>query len=145
MGKAEQEQPLPSRVASGDPEQNVEAGCGCRCSRIRKFIGLRCIFILLFSAAVFLSAVFWLPPFLHYADQKDLHSDSKYKGGFWLIPLFILGLWVAALFHRREGIDLFPFWNLIFYLSDLCAFIICDICVLSHCDPWLVSEKKNVG
>ncbi|KAK4282000.1 hypothetical protein QN277_013432 [Acacia crassicarpa] len=80
MGKAEEEQPLPSSVASGDPEQNVEARCGCRCSKIRKFIGLRCIFFLLLSVAVFLSAIFWLPPFLRYADQKDLGSDLKYKG-----------------------------------------------------------------
>ncbi|KAF7819167.1 inactive histone-lysine N-methyltransferase 2E-like isoform X2 [Senna tora] len=80
MGKAGEEPPLPYSVASGDAEQNVEASCGCRCYRIRKFVGLRCIFVLLLSAAVFLSALFWLPPFLGYADQKDLHSDSKYKG-----------------------------------------------------------------
>ncbi|KAF7803969.1 inactive histone-lysine N-methyltransferase 2E-like isoform X2 [Senna tora] len=80
MGKAEEDQPLPPGVAYEDPEQNVEARCGCSSSSIRKFIGFRCIFILLLSAAVFLSAVFWLPPFIRHADQKDLYADSEYKG-----------------------------------------------------------------
>ncbi|KAJ7972057.1 Hydroxyproline-rich glycoprotein family protein [Quillaja saponaria] len=78
MGKAEEELYLPS---SQNSEQNVDARCGCRCAKIRKLIGLKCIFVLLLSVAVFLSAIFWLPPFLQFADQRDLDPDpdSLYK------------------------------------------------------------------
>ncbi|KAJ7976532.1 Hydroxyproline-rich glycoprotein family protein [Quillaja saponaria] len=80
MGKDEdQEQSLFFSVVSQNSEQTVEANCGCRCARIRKLIGLKCIFFLLLSAAVFLSAIFWLPPFLHYSNETDLDPDSKYK------------------------------------------------------------------
>ncbi|CAL0322891.1 unnamed protein product [Lupinus luteus] len=76
MGKPEDEQqPLPS---GEDPPQNAVAEC--RCSLIRKLVGFRCILVLLFSVAVFLSALFLLPPFLHLTDQKNLHGDSIYKG-----------------------------------------------------------------
>ncbi|OIW03225.1 hypothetical protein TanjilG_13019 [Lupinus angustifolius] len=76
MGKPEDEQqPLPS---GEDPPQNAVAEC--RCSLIRKLVGFRCILVLLFSVAVFLSALFWLPPFLHLTDQKNLHGDSIYNG-----------------------------------------------------------------
>ncbi|KAK7336393.1 hypothetical protein VNO77_16933 [Canavalia gladiata] len=78
MGKTEEEQrPLPS---SEDPPQNAETECRCRCSRIRKLVGIRCILVFVLSLAVFLPAVFWLPPFLRLADRKNLHTDSKYKG-----------------------------------------------------------------
>ncbi|XP_027349595.1 inactive histone-lysine N-methyltransferase 2E-like isoform X2 [Abrus precatorius] len=71
MGKAEEEhQPLPQ---SEDPPQNAETEC--RCSRIRKLVGLRCILVLVLSVAVFLSALFWLPPFLRLADRKNLNAD----------------------------------------------------------------------
>ncbi|XP_012575576.1 uncharacterized protein, partial [Cicer arietinum] len=74
MGKHGDEQQhhingLPSAVA-GDEDTPL----------VKKWKKLRCIIVLLFSAAVFLSAVFWLPPFVHYADQKNLHFNSKYKG-----------------------------------------------------------------
>lgn len=96
MGKADEEQPLPYNLASEDPEQSVEVRCGCRCSAIRKFIGLRCIFILLLSVAVFLSAVFWLPPFFGYADQKDLNSGAKYKDHD-IVASFVVGKPVSLL------------------------------------------------
>lgn len=89
MGKADEEQPLPATVVFPDPQRNAEGNC-CGCGSIRKFIGLRCIFVLLLSAAVFLPAVFWLPPFLQWADQKDLHSNSRYKGGFSIFLYFFL-------------------------------------------------------
>ena len=79
MGKAEEEQVLPSTVGSEALQQNAEARCGCG---IQKLVGLRCILVLLLSAAVFLSAAFWLPPFRQFADQGDLDLDSKFKGGF---------------------------------------------------------------
>ncbi|KAF9664508.1 hypothetical protein SADUNF_Sadunf16G0026000 [Salix dunnii] len=64
-------------------EQNVERGfyCfGCKGNFVAtRFTGFRCVFVLLLSVAVFLSAVFWLPPFLHFADQGDLDLDYRIK------------------------------------------------------------------
>lgn len=80
MGKSEEDQALPSNVASEASAQNAEAHCAGCCGGFRKFIGLRCILVLLLSVALFLSAMFWLPPFLQFADQSDLDLDSKFKG-----------------------------------------------------------------
>ncbi|KAK7267195.1 hypothetical protein RIF29_19860 [Crotalaria pallida] len=73
MGKPEEEQQhrLP-------PEDATAAGYGGCCTSFS--VGPRCIIVLLFSVAVFLFAMFWLPPFVHRADQKDLLFNSKYKG-----------------------------------------------------------------
>ncbi|KAM6547270.1 hypothetical protein CsatB_018946 [Cannabis sativa] len=80
MGKAEEEQnPVSNTGAQADGNPNSQTRFGCRCARIRRLIGLKCIFILLLSIAVFLSAIFWLPPFLQFADQADLDLDSKFK------------------------------------------------------------------
>lgn len=77
MGKVEEEQPLPSAIVVSEPsDQNV----GSRC-RIRGRVGFRCVLALLLGAAVMLSAIFWLPPFLQYADQRDLDLDSRFRGG----------------------------------------------------------------
>ena len=109
MGKTEEEQ----REAVGFevPNQNVEnqwvwcgnSGYGC-CGSCGKLIGVRCVLVLLLSAAVFLSALFWLPPFLKFADHQDLDLDA-YKGGVFFFFFFkyflifgfvsILGLWVS--------------------------------------------------
>ncbi|KAL3033755.1 hypothetical protein AAZX31_02G154100 [Glycine max] len=70
MGKpGEDHLSLPS---AEDPRRNAAAASGCA-------VGLRCLVVLLFSVAVFLSALFWLPPFAHFADPKDLYLNSKYK------------------------------------------------------------------
>ncbi|BAT85073.1 uncharacterized protein HKW66_Vig0047450 [Vigna angularis] len=75
MGKGEEErQPLPP---SEDPPRNAE--CRCHCSRIRTFVGARCIIILVLSVALFLSAAFWLPPFMSLADRRSLHGGSRFK------------------------------------------------------------------
>ncbi|KAK7377995.1 hypothetical protein VNO80_03431 [Phaseolus coccineus] len=75
MGKGEEEQqPLPP---SEDPPRNAE--CRCRCSRIQKLVGARCILVLVVSVALFLSAAFWLPPFLSLADRRNLHGGSRFK------------------------------------------------------------------
>ncbi|XP_060668584.1 uncharacterized protein LOC107431517 isoform X1 [Ziziphus jujuba] len=78
MGKAEEQRSLPSTLVSHTSHQNADTPCPCGC-RIQRLIGLRCIFVLLLSAALFLSAVFWLPPFLQFADHRDLDLDSKFK------------------------------------------------------------------
>ena len=82
MGKAEEEQVLPSTTSSDSPEGNAEGRCGFRrcLRRLRSFVGVKCVLVLLLSAALFLSAVFWLPPFLRFADRGDLDLDSLFKG-----------------------------------------------------------------
>ncbi|PON78959.1 hypothetical protein PanWU01x14_014600 [Parasponia andersonii] len=81
MGKAEEDQtPVSNTGAEDSGHPNSPTRFGCRCAWIRRLIGLKCVFVLLLSAAVFLSAIFWLPPFLQLADQADLDLDSKFKG-----------------------------------------------------------------
>ncbi|XP_027363949.1 uncharacterized protein LOC113871213 isoform X2 [Abrus precatorius] len=79
MGKPrDEQQTLPSTVTAEDQRRDAAAaGCGGCCASA---VGLRCVLVLLFSVALFLSALFWLPPFVHFADQKNLHFNSKYKG-----------------------------------------------------------------
>ncbi|KAG7027437.1 hypothetical protein SDJN02_11450 [Cucurbita argyrosperma subsp. argyrosperma] len=76
MGKNDGEHPPPSAVGSAPSQGRCCSGC----VSIRRLIGFRCIFILLLSVALFVSAVFWLPPFLHYSDQKDLGLNPSYRG-----------------------------------------------------------------
>ncbi|MED6170860.1 hypothetical protein PIB30_035143 [Stylosanthes scabra] len=76
MGKSDEEQPHPlppAATAAEDPAPNVAVGGPFSFS-------LRCLLVLLFSAAVFLSALFCLPPFSNFSDQKDPLSHSQYKG-----------------------------------------------------------------
>ncbi|XP_023543451.1 uncharacterized protein LOC111803332 [Cucurbita pepo subsp. pepo] len=80
MGKNDGEQPPQSAVGSRPSGQASDGRFCCGCVSIRSLIGFRCIFILLLSVALFVSAVFGLPPFLHYADQKDLGHKSPYRG-----------------------------------------------------------------
>lgn len=96
MGKVEEEeQSLPR---SEDPPRNAASECRWgRCSR--KLVGGRCVLVLVLSVAVFLSAVFWLPPFLRLADRGS-GGDSRFKGGV---------LWVAALFRGVRSVSVFGF------------------------------------
>ncbi|KAG6580880.1 hypothetical protein SDJN03_20882, partial [Cucurbita argyrosperma subsp. sororia] len=81
MGKSEEEQPLPVGVSSSElSDWTVQSRCGGGgCFAIRRLIAVRCVFFLLLSAAVFLSAIFWLPPFLSYGDWPDQAADSTYR------------------------------------------------------------------
>ncbi|XP_038904490.1 uncharacterized protein LOC120090859 [Benincasa hispida] len=81
MGKSEEEQTLPVGVSSSElSDRNVESRCGGGgCSGIRRLIAVRCVFFLLLSVAVFLSAIFWLPPFLSYGNWPDRPVDSAYR------------------------------------------------------------------
>ncbi|XP_010251906.1 PREDICTED: uncharacterized protein LOC104593643 [Nelumbo nucifera] len=74
MGKVEEEQALHSTVVEGIPEENV----GSRCE-IKKYVGLRCVVVVLFSIAVLLSGVFWLPPFFRYGKHGDLDLDAQIR------------------------------------------------------------------
>lgn len=102
MGKAEEEQHLPRGVTSSDPPQNTETQCRCSSSQIRKLLGFRCILVFIFSLALFLSALFWLPPFV---DHNNLYDNSKYKGIFF----FLLDLSVAALFSGYRSVSVLGF------------------------------------
>jgi len=101
MGKAEEEQHLPRGVTSSDPSQNTETQCRCSSSQIRKLLGFRCILVFIFSLALFLSALFWLPPFV---DHNNLNDNTKYKGDF-----FLLDLSVAALFCGYRSVSVLGF------------------------------------
>ena len=71
MGKVEDEQSLSTSVDSQITEQNAENPCRV----VLGFLKFRCVLALLLGLAVFLSALFLLPPFLHYGDQIDLDSQ----------------------------------------------------------------------
>jgi hypothetical protein len=96
MGKTEEEQAVAAGVRAEVQNQNAQSHwvwwcCGC-CNNgggLGKLIGLRCIFVLLLSIALLLSALFWLPPFLQFAHQQDLDLDS-YKGGFFFFFFFLI-------------------------------------------------------
>ncbi|CAH8268837.1 unnamed protein product [Arabidopsis lyrata] len=81
MGKntdAEQNLPVSDGAASARNNGGGRSRCYC-CDWISSYFSLRCVLILAFSAAVFLSALFWLPPFLGLADREDLDLDPRFK------------------------------------------------------------------
>ncbi|CAK9165745.1 unnamed protein product [Ilex paraguariensis] len=73
MGKVEEEQSLPTTVGAQNTDQNAEHRC-----RGGGFVNFRCVLALVLGCAVLLSALFWLPPFLHYGDQRDLDLHSEF-------------------------------------------------------------------
>ncbi|PPS10652.1 hypothetical protein GOBAR_AA09996 [Gossypium barbadense] len=82
MGKTEEEQRLSSNVSSEVSVVESSSTISTRfvvCGSKSTLFGLRCFFVLLFSLAIFLSALFWLPPFLHSSDHSDLDLDSRFK------------------------------------------------------------------
>ncbi|XVE60941.1 hypothetical protein DITRI_Ditri06bG0001200 [Diplodiscus trichospermus] len=86
MGKVEEEQRLSSSVSSevsvGDsaaPASTLSFRFAANCGSKNTLFGLRCFLVLLFSLALFLSALFWLPPFLNFSDQSELDLDSRFK------------------------------------------------------------------
>ena len=96
MGKLEEEQRLSSIVSSEVVVEAVAAPISslsfrfAACGSKKTLFGLRCFLVLLFSLALFLSALFWLPPFLNFSDQSDLDLDSRFKGSFaFSVPYFL--------------------------------------------------------
>lgn len=82
MGKTEEEQRLSLNVSSEVSVVESSSTISTRfvvCGSKNTLFGLRCFFVLLFSLAIFLSALFWLPPFLHSSDHSDLDLDSRFK------------------------------------------------------------------
>ncbi|KAB5551644.1 hypothetical protein DKX38_008955 [Salix brachista] len=94
---SEEEQGIGTSDENG--EQNVERRfcCfGCKDNFIvTRFTGFRCVFVLLLSVAVLLPALFWLPPFLKFADQGGLDLDYRsgflrYRPTFWDMDFLIM-------------------------------------------------------
>ncbi|KAF8080222.1 hypothetical protein N665_0964s0003 [Sinapis alba] len=81
MGKnSDEEQNRPeNNGADTASNRNRCSSCCCCSARISRCFSVRCVLILAFSAAVFLSAVFWLPPFLGLSDRDDLDLDPRFK------------------------------------------------------------------
>ncbi|XP_021749272.1 uncharacterized protein LOC110715008 [Chenopodium quinoa] len=81
MGKSEEndEFSLSSAAVNGEGISGSNAERG-ECSLICRVFKLRCFLALLLGISVFLSAVFWLPPFLNFADRSDLDLDPRYRG-----------------------------------------------------------------
>ncbi|CAF1850474.1 unnamed protein product [Brassica napus] len=81
MGKnSDEEQNLPENNDTARNNEGSRCSSCCCSARISRCFSLRCVLILAFSAAVFLSAVFWLPPFLGLSDRDDLDLDPRFKG-----------------------------------------------------------------
>ncbi|CAN7013939.1 unnamed protein product [Brassica oleracea var. botrytis] len=81
MGKnSDEEQNLPENNDTARNNEGSRCSSCCCSARISRCFSLRCVLILAFSAAVFLSAVFWLPPFLGLSDRDDLDLDLRFKG-----------------------------------------------------------------
>lgn len=79
MGKnIDEEQNLPGNDGIASATNNGRNRCSC--VWISRCFSLRCVLILAFSAAVFLSALFLLPPFLGLSDRGDLDLDPRFKG-----------------------------------------------------------------
>ncbi|KAL9257831.1 hypothetical protein AKJ16_DCAP12188 [Drosera capensis] len=80
MGKPEDELGRSSNGEGGDEgassEGFMERGCGV----VIRVLTLRCLLVVLFGIAVFLSALFWLPPFLDYADVDAPDLDPRFRG-----------------------------------------------------------------
>lgn len=86
MGKNEDEQVLssfPTSSAAGEVAGgNGVVPCG-RCRSIAKIASLRCALVVVVGLAVFLSAAFWLLPFVS-RGRADLDPDPQYGGGRWM-------------------------------------------------------------
>lgn len=76
MGKAEDDEfSLSSTAAVAEG-----ANAGRRESRFCRCIRFKCLFVLLLGISVFLSAIFWLPPFRKLADRGDPDLDPRFRG-----------------------------------------------------------------
>lgn len=79
MGKTEDDVNLRAGgEASGDStERNAQSGC---CEWISSLFGFKCLFVLLLSVSLFLSALFLLLPFP--MDREDSNLDPRFRGNF---------------------------------------------------------------
>lgn len=80
MGKPEDELGRSSNGEWGDEGASNEGFVEWECGVVIGVLKLRCLMVLLFGIAVFLPALFWLPPFLDYADVDDPDLDPRFRG-----------------------------------------------------------------
>ncbi|GAB2267086.1 hypothetical protein Dimus_002069 [Dionaea muscipula] len=83
MGKPEDELSLSTGVGGRVAEaaaSSSASGVERECRVIQGFFRSRCLLVLLLGFAVFLSALFWLPPFLNYSDLDDPDLDPRFRG-----------------------------------------------------------------
>lgn len=80
MGKNEDEQVLSSFPSSAAAVGNGAIPCG-RCRSIAKIASLRCFLMVVVGVAVFLSAAFWLLPFVG-RGRGDLDPDPQFRGAY---------------------------------------------------------------
>lgn len=87
MGKSDENDEF--SLSSGAAVNGEEAASGSNAEREEscssglffcRFFKLRCFLALLLGISVFISAVFWLPPFLNLADRGDSDLDPRYRG-----------------------------------------------------------------
>ena len=94
MGKPEDDEFSLSSTAAATERgaSGSNAGRG-ECSRVCRCISFKCLFVLLLGISVFLSALFWLPPFL---DPGDPDLDPRFRGGILASIYIVLGFsfWV---------------------------------------------------
>ncbi|XP_022853910.1 uncharacterized protein LOC111375338 [Olea europaea var. sylvestris] len=68
-----------THVGSTPNSGNINRKC-LNCSRLKKVVTSRCVFVLVLSFAILLSSFFWLP-FFHFGDRKDLDLDYQDMAG----------------------------------------------------------------
>ncbi|KAH9626947.1 hypothetical protein KSS87_003898 [Heliosperma pusillum] len=89
MGKAEDDEFSLASTAAAEAASLEEANRrreeeerSCCCNfwfKFNKLIKLKCIFALLLGFSVFISALFWLPPFLKLSDLGDKDLDPRFR------------------------------------------------------------------
>lgn len=70
----------PDNGGAGGIQNPSDRSSGSECSWIGKLFGLRCLLVLLLGVSVFLSALFWLPPFSNLSDPDDSDLDPRFRG-----------------------------------------------------------------
>ncbi|XP_031095561.1 uncharacterized protein LOC115999793 [Ipomoea triloba] len=89
MGKVDDEQSLPTAAVRQQGSGSNAANNRCCCSsRFRLWVSFRCVFALLLSLAVFISAVFLLP-FFRSSNPGPPDPDSRF-GGYDIVARFML-------------------------------------------------------
>ncbi|KAK4769919.1 hypothetical protein SAY87_030451 [Trapa incisa] len=79
-GASEEGQGLPQNHHSAPVTSERGGNPPIRCGMIYPRVGVKCLLVLVLSVAGFLSAVFWLPPFLHLGNRHDLDLGSRLRG-----------------------------------------------------------------
>lgn len=78
MGKIDQQLPLHQRQIDGASDSGICCeGCSMGLSRMCRVLNFRCIFVLILSVSVFLSAIFWVLP--HHSRKSGFDAADEIK------------------------------------------------------------------